>query len=157
MTKKVLVFAVVSFFFTTALSEAQAQSQTKPAAKKATLWSASELKWQPVPDVQGVQQAILWGNPEKGAHGTLIKFAAGTEVPLHSHTADDRGVVVSGTLVIGLEGQAPKELGSGSYLFSPGGVKHTTKCKSGADCVFFAQFSGAFDLIPPTQAPATKK
>ena len=146
----------MAFFFTTALSESWAQSQAKAAAKKATLWSARELKWQPVPDVQGVQRAILWGNPEKGSHGSMIKFAAGTEVPLHSHTADDHGVVVSGALVIGLEGQAPKELGPGSYLFSPAGVKHTTKCKPGAGCVFFTQFSGAFDLIP-AQAPATKK
>ncbi|HEY2932914.1 MAG TPA: cupin domain-containing protein [Acidobacteriota bacterium] len=156
MTKRLLAFIVVGFFLTIAHFEAHAQSQAKPAAKKTVLWSAGELKWQAVQNVQGVQRAVLAGNPDKGPHRAMIKFAAGTEVPLHTHTADDWGAVISGTLVIGIEGHAPKELGPGSYFLTPGGVKHTTKCKAGSDCVFYSQFVGAFDL-KPAEPTAGKK
>jgi len=104
------------------------------------------LKWTDIPDVKGAKQAVLWGDPSKGAHGMFVTFPAGTEVPLHTHSHDGRGAVISGTLVITLEGKTPKELVSGSYFFVPGEQKHTTGCKSGANCLFLDQSSGAFDL-----------
>lgn len=128
---------------------AQEAAQAKPAMRPAAVLKAAEdLKWVDVPNVKGVQQAVLWGNPQKGPNGLFNKFAAGTEVPLHSHTANFRSVVVAGTMVFGLEGQSPKELGPGSYSFLPGGVKHTTACKAGADCVIFTAASGPFDVVP---------
>lgn len=129
------------------LLAAQGQPQGKAkAGPRAVLRSASELKWVDAPDAKGVQQAVVWGNAQKGAHGSFAKFAAETEVPLHTHTASGRSVVISGTVLEGLEGQKPKELGPGSYFSIPGGVKHTTACKSGADCIFYSEWSGPFDL-----------
>ncbi len=123
-------------------------AQAKAPAKKSTiLKSAADLKWTDVPDVKGVQQAVFWGDPQKGPSGFLAKFKAGTEVGLHSHTADLRSVVISGTIVITLEGQAAKELGPGSYAYEPGGSKHTTACKAGADCMFSVQAAGVFDIV----------
>ena len=125
-----------------------AMAQAKASAKKATiLKSMADLKWTDVPDVKGAQQAVLWGNPQKGPSGFLVKFKPGTEVGLHSHTANLRSVVISGTVVITVEGQAPKELGSGSYAYEPGGSKHTTACKAGADCMFVVQAAGVFDIV----------
>lgn len=152
-----LLVAGLSFFGGTRFRAAEAKAQAKPAAKKtATLWAAGEIKWTDVPDVKGAQQAALWGNPNKGAYGAFNKFPRGTEIPLHTHTYDLRGVIVSGTAVIGLEGQSPKELGPGSYYFLPGGAKHTTTCKAGADCLFFSEQPGAFDVKPVAAAGAKK-
>jgi quercetin dioxygenase-like cupin family protein len=140
----------VSLFVAAIPFGARAQEAAKPAAKKAraVLRAASELKWVDAPNAEGVQQAVVWGNAQKGAHSSFAKFAAGTEVPLHTHTAASRSVVISGTMLEGVEGQEPKELGSGSYFFIPGDVKHTTACKAGAECIIYTDWSGAFDLKP---------
>lgn len=140
------------------LSAAQSQATSKSVTKRsAILWAPAELKWTDFPDVKGAKQAILWGDPNKGAHGALVKFPAGTEVPLHTHSHEGRGVVISGTLAIALEDQPPKELGPGSYFLVPAALKHKTICKSGADhCLFLDQSPGAFD-IKIVEAPASKK
>ena len=119
--------------------------------KTAVLRAASELKWVAAPDVKGVEQAVVWGDAAKGAHGSFAKFASGIETPLHTHTASGRSVVVSGTIVSTPEGQKPKELGPGSYFSLPGGMKHTTGCKAGAECVIYSQWLGAFDIKPVEQ------
>ena len=136
--------------FGAAMLSVQAQEAAKPAAKKAVLRAASELKWMDSPGATGVQQATAWGNAQKGAHGSFAKFPGGMDVPLHTHSAGGRSVVIAGTVVEGLEGQKPKELGPGSYFSVPGDVKHTTGCKAGADCIIYSEWSGAFDLKPAT-------
>lgn len=145
-----LAVATSAFLFSN-LSALDAMSQAKEAGKRSpVLKTPAEMKWKEVPDVHGAQQAVLWGDPQKGASGLLTKFKAGTEVALHSHTSDLRSVVISGTLIITLEGQAPKELGPGSYGFEPGGSKHTTACKAGADCMIFTQAPRPFDVVMAT-------
>jgi len=108
------------------------------------------MKWVDIPDAKGTQQAVTWGNPQKGAHGSFAKFAGGTELPMHTHTAGSRSVVIAGTMLEGLEGQQPKELGPGSYFYIPGELKHTTACKAGADCIIYTDWQGAFDMKPAT-------
>jgi len=145
---RLLIVAGMSLFTAVMPFGAYAQEPAKSAAKRAVLRAAPEMKWVDVPDAKGVQQAVVWGNAQKGAHGSFAKFAAGTEVPLHTHTAGSRSVVISGTVLEGLEGQKSKDLGPGSYFFIPGDVKHTTGCKAGADCIIYTDWLGAFDLKP---------
>ena len=143
--------AGLSVFSLAVLLGAQAEKAAKPAAaKKAALRAASEMKWVDIPDAKGAQQAVTWGNPQKGAHGSFAKFAGGTELPMHTHTAGSRSVVIAGTMLEGLEGQQPKELGPGSYFYIPGELKHTTACKAGADCIIYTDWQGAFDMKPST-------
>jgi quercetin dioxygenase-like cupin family protein len=118
------------------------------AEKTVVLRPAAELKWMDAPGVKGVQQAVAWGDPAKGAHGSFVKFAPGAEAPLHIHTASGRSVVVSGTVVISPEGQKPRELGPGSFFSVPGGTKHTTACKAGAECIIYSEWLGPFDIKP---------
>src|SRR6476646_144793 len=100
---------------------AQAEKAAKPAAaKKAVLRAASEMKWVDIPEAKGAQQAVVSGNPQKGAHSSFAKFAGGTELPMHTHTAGSRSVLIAGTMLEGLEGQQPKELAPGSYFYIPG-------------------------------------
>ena len=115
-----------------------------PAGTK-DLRPASELRWEPMPGLDGAQQAPLWGDPAKGPHGILYKWKGGLSAPLHTHTNGDRGVIVSGVLTLAVYGETPKNLKAGSYFSMSGGTKHTTSCKAGADCVFFVHREGMFD------------
>jgi quercetin dioxygenase-like cupin family protein len=148
---RLYVIAGISLVAAAALYAAQAEKATRPTVtKRPVLRTASEMKWVDIPDTKGAQQSEAWGNAEKGPHGSFAKFAGGTEIPLHTHTAASRSVVITGTMMEGLEGQQPKELGPGSYFYIPGDLKHTTACKAGAECVIYTDWSGAFDLKPAT-------
>jgi len=149
-TIRLLAVAGAVIFLVGAVFAAQAEHKAKSHAPKEVIKTASELKWVEAPDAKGVQQAVVWGNAQKGAHGAFAKFAAGTEVPLHTHTASGRSVVISGTILEAQEGQNPKELGPGSYFFIPGGLKHTTGCKAGMECMIYSDWQGAFDVKPAT-------
>lgn len=116
--------------------------------KGVVLRTPSELKWTDAPTVKGVQQSVVWGDAAKGAHGSFAKFAAGTEIPMHTHTATGRSVVVSGIIISTPEGQKARELPAGSYFSYPGGARHITACKAGSECVIYTQWLGAFDIKP---------
>src|SRR5215472_6092759 len=115
-----IAIASAAFLISAGSLAAQAEKSAKaPAAKRAVLRAASEMKWVDIPGAKGSQQAVAWGNPQKGMHGSFAKFAAGTEVPLHTHSAGSRSVVITGTMVETMEGQQPKELPPGSYFYIP--------------------------------------
>jgi len=118
------------------------------AAHKAIVMPAADMKWADmVGGPPGIKIAPLWGDYQKGAFGALIKFPAGTNAPLHTHTSDMRIVVVSGTFIHGPEGKTPIRLGPGSYLMQAGGgYRHTTECDKASDCVMFADGKGKFDI-----------
>jgi mannose-6-phosphate isomerase-like protein (cupin superfamily) len=116
--------------------------------KKAVVWPAGDVKWVENAAVKGLSIATLWGDPAKGGYGVLKKVAAGTDFGWHTHASDQKVVAISGTFDFQLEGQDSKELGSGSYLFVPAGVKHHPKCRAGSDCVWFEESAGKSDYIP---------
>lgn len=143
--RRILIVAVIGSVVWFGIEMVQAQAG---AEKSAVLQSASELKWVESTQAKGVQQAVVWGDAAKGAHGSFAKFASGAETPLHTHAATGRSVVISGTIISAPEGQKPKELAPGSYFSLPGGMAHRTSCKAGAECVIFSHWLGAFDLTP---------
>jgi hypothetical protein len=139
-----------------------AETKAAPAAKggggKAVLIPAGEMKWTTPPNSPpGVQLAVLWGDPAKGAFGALHKLPAGFAQPLHHHSAGYRGVVVSGTFLQAPEGEAEKSLGPGSYFQYSGKKKHVTKCAAGAECVIFMDSGGAWDMVVEGDAKAPAK
>ena len=116
------------------------------AAEKAVVTSASELKWIDSPVMKGAKQAVLWGDPAKGAYGTLRSVPGGAALGLHTHSHSQRVVLVSGTIEFNMEGEPKKELGPGSYVSIPGGAPHDATCKAGADCVYLEEATGAADF-----------
>jgi quercetin dioxygenase-like cupin family protein len=134
----------------TSLRIAAARASRANRARSADRSTTSEMKWVDTPEAKGAQQAVVLGNPQKGAHSSFAKFAGGTELPMHTHTAGSGSIVIAGTMLEGLEGQQPKELGPGSYFYIPGELKHTTACKAGADCIIYTDWQGAFDMKPAT-------
>jgi quercetin dioxygenase-like cupin family protein len=124
------------------------RAQKAGPSSRATLVSASELKWVDNPALKGAQQAVLWGDPATAGYGALKRIPAGTNLPMHWHTNATRVVALAGTIKFTLEGAPPKDLGPQSYASIPGGVKHAAICNPGPDCVYFETSSGAYDLKP---------
>jgi quercetin dioxygenase-like cupin family protein len=161
--RNVTAFAV-SFLLAAAVlaqgaGEAKAKSAPKSAVAKAVIWPAADLKWADLTGgPPGVKIVDLWGDHTKGAYGALTKFPAGTTAPLHTHTSGMRVVILSGTFIHGPEGKPETRLGPGSYLYQPGGnYRHTTTCDKAAECVFFIEGSGKFDIKMADQGKAPAK
>lgn len=140
--------AAILLFAATALGQAPASAKTHAGAKP-VIWPAADMKWVDAPDAPpGVKEVVLWGDPTKGSFGVMEKFPAGFSAPLHSHSANLRMVVISGTVIHGPEGKPEVRLPAGSYLTDPSGYKHTTACDKASECVFFMEGDGKFDLVP---------
>jgi hypothetical protein len=94
--------------------------------------------------------APAYGDLGHGAHGTFIKMPAGFVSPVHTHTEDYWGVVISGVAVNGVPGSPDVQLPVGSYWFQKGGERHVTKCVSPNECIFFISQRGKFDYVLET-------
>lgn len=125
-----------------------ADVKTGGGVRQALTMTPDQLKWVATPDVPGVMTATAWGDPDKGPHGAFHKFPAGFSSPLHTHSSELRGVVISGTMAMVGEDGKEMPLPAGSYFHQPGNFKHVTKCESGSECVAFVVASGKFDLKP---------
>jgi quercetin dioxygenase-like cupin family protein len=124
-----------------------AEASDKAAKSSAAVVPAGDAKWADAPGMDGVKMAILEGMPAKGASRFFIKLPGGMAVPSHFHSPDHYAFVVSGTLVLGIDGK-DVSLPSGSYFSFLGKKKHTTRCEAGADCVLFVDARGKWDVIP---------
>ena len=124
------------------------------AADKTLFVPAGDLKWQAVPNMQGIQLAAVQGDPAKGASHFFLKFAPGFSAPVHHHSANHHVTVVSGTLVLTVDGKDHK-LPAGSYFAFTGKKPHATRCEAGAECVLSMDTRGKWDVVP-AKAPAKK-
>lgn len=122
--------------------------------KEAITWTPEEMKWTETPNSGGVKTVALWGDMNKGAHGTIAKFPAGVEHPLHTHTNDVKLVVITGQFTFGPEGGPVRSFGPGSYVLVPGGMKHTSGCDKSGECTMFQESPGKFDFKPVGAPPA---
>ncbi len=109
------------------------------------------LKYGPTGVSDGVHgelnAAAAYGDLAHGEHGTFIKMPAGFVSPLHIHTSDYWGVVISGVAVNGKPGNTDIQLPVGSYWFQKGGEPHITKCISPNECIFFISQNAKFDYL----------
>ena len=151
-TRKILAFPVLF------LAAGVLLAQGKSAAKTFTVSPAADMKFEALQDAPpGPTISPLWGDPTKGPYGAIQKFPAGFSAPLHTHAANHKIVVISGTWIHGEPGKPDVRLGPGSYLFQPGGMKHTTACDAASECVFFLESSGKFSMkVAEEKKPAAK-
>lgn len=138
-----LALALVPLF---AFPRAQAaRPEGAPITK--SLIATSELKWVPLSGITGAEQALLWGDPAKEAHRVFFKYPVGLKSPPHTHTFGDRGVIVSGTLSLAVEGAPKKLLPPGSFFALPAGTRHVTAVEGSEPCVFYMEREGPFDVV----------
>ena len=115
----------------------------------------THLQYNPTGVSDGVhgelQAAAAYGDLSRGPHGTFIRMPAGFVSPIHTHTDDYWGVVLSGVAVNGIPGSKDVALPAGSYWFQKGGERHITKCISPNECLFFISQTGKFDYVPDSK------
>jgi quercetin dioxygenase-like cupin family protein len=157
--KHVLAFAVSFVMAVALLAQASGEAKAKTGGKKmggkaAVVMPAADLKWSDLDPKTGpgVKIVDVSGNHATGAFSAFIKFPAGFSAPMHTHTADMKLAVVSGTIIHTPDGKPEVRLGPGSYLGQPGGYKHATACDNASECMFYIQSNGKFDL-KPVEAP----
>ena len=123
----------------------------------ATLMPAADLKWSDVDGFPGLKVSFLQGDAMKGANHIMLKLPGGFSAPLHHHTADHYVTVLTGTLVLTVDGKETK-LPAGSYFAFTGKKQHLTKCDAGADCTLFIDNRAKWDVVPEgdKKAPAKK-
>lgn len=138
-------------------ADAARASGARAAAKAAVTVTPDQLKWVPNPGAAEVKTATAWGDPAKGPHGAFHKFPAGFTAPLHTHSADLRIVVISGTMAMAGEDGKETTLPAGSYFYQPHTYRHVTKCEPGSECLAFIVANGKFDLKPVAEKKAGGK
>ncbi len=139
----------LAVWFSLAACTQDASNTNEPWGKAPISKPAADLRWIDLDPAgaPGVKLAKLWGDPAKGGFGAFFRLPAGFAAPLHTHTHPMNVVIVSGTYIQAPDGTPEFRLGPASYLMQPGGdYRHTTSCDSTADCVFFVESEGAFDL-----------
>jgi len=150
--RNVVAFSISLILAASVLAQAsRANTSQKAGPSQPIFMPAADLKWTDLDPTgaPGVQVADLWGNHAKGAFGAYLKLPAGFATPLHTHTHAMKVIFLSGTYIQAPESKPAVRLGPGSYMMQPGGnYRHTTSCDKSADCVFFVESTGAFDLKP---------
>ncbi len=92
--------------------------------------------------------STIWGDRDTGSHGTLGKFIANSESPLHIHNQTYYAVVIQGQMTNPFDSEEnPTILNPGDYWYVPAGAEHTTACISDEECLFYFHSGGAFDFI----------
>jgi hypothetical protein len=103
---------------------------------------------------QGLQQAVLSGDPKVGPVAFIMKLPKG-RLPVHYHSSDYYGWIVEGKMKHWLPGQeaAAKENAPGTFWFQPGGADgvHDDECVSDS-CQLYVYMTGKFDAIPVAAA-----
>jgi quercetin dioxygenase-like cupin family protein len=106
---------------------------------------AADLQWKDA-GVPGVSTAVVDGHMGKGASHFYLKYAAGFVAPVHHHSADHHVALVSGNLVLVVDGK-DQRLTPGSYFVFKGKAKHGARCEGSQDCVMFIDARAPWDVV----------
>ena len=141
----------IRFITAAVLAAVSISAAADPRANPSISTPVTQLTYGPTGVSDGIHgelnAAPAYGDLAHGAHGTFIKMPAGFVSPVHIHTEDYWGVVISGVAVNGLPGSADVALPVGSYWLQKGGERHVTKCISPNECIFFISQHGKFEYI----------
>lgn len=90
---------------------------------------AGDVPYQAVPDVAGLQYAVLSGDPDSaGIYVIRLRISPGLTFPPHFHDQDRHVTVVSGTWAFGTGDSGKCEdtepLTAGAYVMHPKGAVH---------------------------------
>jgi len=85
----------------------------------------------PLPVRTVVQTFPVSGAPSEQVSVATVAFAPGAKLPFHTHPGEETGVVVSGVLMIEMDGQPPLMLKAGDSYVIPRGVAHQASAPQG--------------------------
>jgi quercetin dioxygenase-like cupin family protein len=145
--KKLVVSGVTALLIVVvSLGVAQAQKESSKNKKDVIYVAAEQATFKQSP-MAGVSMAVLWGDPDKGPHGTFTKFEPGYDAGMHTHTSDVWLVVIKGAYLY-KDDEGEKRVGPGDFIRIPGGHKHWSGGDKTEGTLFYQEGSGKFDLIP---------
>jgi quercetin dioxygenase-like cupin family protein len=147
MKKSLIVSAVGALIIAVTAAAMQAQKASTSTHTKNVIYVAADNATFKQLAMGGASMAILWGDPDKGVHGTFTKFEPGYDAGMHTHTNDVWLVVIKGAYLYKDEG-GEKRVGPGDFLRVPGGHKHWSGGDKTEGALFYEEASGKFDLIP---------
>jgi quercetin dioxygenase-like cupin family protein len=143
MKKSLLLLSAAVALFTLGVAYGQ-----KSAAKKVVYVSADKADFKESKNGDGsVSMANIWGDPDKGAHGTFTKFKPGYDAGMHTHTNDVSIVVIKGAYLY-KDDAGEKRVGPGDFLKVPGGHKHWSGGDKSEGALFYETSTGKFDFTP---------
>ncbi len=146
MKKSSLVWGMAALIMAAAsVGGAQTQKQSSKNKKSVVYVAADRATFKPSP-MGGVSMAVLWGDPDKGPHGTFTKFEPGYDAGMHTHTSDVWLVVIKGAYLYKDEA-GEKRVGPGDFMRIPGGHKHWSGGDKTEGALFYEEGSGKFDRI----------
>ena len=113
----------------------------------------TDLKWAENPTRPGAWQAVVEGDPKTGPSHFFLKYAKNFDGGPHTHSSDHGGYVLSGTVLLTVDGKEAR-LPPGSFFWIKGGKVHSVRCE--AECVQAIDVRGKWDTTPVAK-PASAK
>jgi anti-sigma factor ChrR (cupin superfamily) len=104
--------------------------QEKLAPLASRYVDVESLPWKPSP-YEGVEFKVLMDDPDTGMQTSLVRFAPGSNLPLHEHVEFEQTWILEGRLVDN-EGEAT----AGNFVWRPGGSVHVAHAPDG--CLLLA-------------------
>jgi quercetin dioxygenase-like cupin family protein len=115
------------------------------AAQDTVVVAKSDLQWKEM-GVPGLAAAQVSGDMTKGASRFFLKYPVGLVTPKHHHTTDHYVAVISGTIILTVDGK-DHTLAPGSYFALTKKSSHIAKVVGNEDAVFFIQADQAWDVV----------
>ena len=154
-----LFATLVAVIFSISLLADEPISPAAAAAKRGAtplMVSFTDLNWTKLPEREGMQFAVLSGDPKNGEYTQVRRVPAGTDNPLPTHSSQIKNVIISGVWYTGADAASSRDFGPGSVIVMPAGWVHVSGCRAGRDCVFYQEGNGKFDFKPAAQSSSDK-
>ena len=124
-----------------------ADAPKPPGMEDVQVTQLADAKWvtPPVPGLpSGVMASPLAVDAATGGSVGYAKIPAGTTFPMHSHSAAELTLFISGKGTLTVDGKA-SPVSAGTYAVIPAKVNHKLECAAAADCILFTRRTGKTD------------
>lgn len=115
------------------------------SSSKSVVTPVTNMVWKPA-SVPGVSIAPVEGDMAKGPSHFYLKYDAGFVAPMHHHSPDHYVTVVSGTLVLTVDGKENR-LTPGSYFALVSKAPHAARVEGKEAAVMFVDARGPWDVV----------
>jgi quercetin dioxygenase-like cupin family protein len=110
--------------------------QTAAGDSQATVVNSASAKWDSDAKDPASQWIVLRQEAKSGALELFVRYPAGHVFIPHWHNANERMVLLEGTMTIG-KGDAAKTLQAGGYAFLPAKEPQYLACGAQSRCAFY--------------------
>jgi len=129
-----------------ALAAVLAMASSVVIGKEKTMVIGNEsLTWKDM-GIPGVQSAVVTGDMTKGPSRFFLKYPVGLVTPAHHHTTDHYVTLVSGTLLLTVDGKETR-LTPGSFFALTDKAVHVGKVEGDQPAIMFIEADGPWDVV----------